>query len=793
MNIIIPIGGRGERFSNCGYSQPKPLIPVFEKTMIERVIDNLSVGSDDSIFIIHYSQLDVSYLRAKYPRIVFISIQTHTRGASETLFLGVSEIIRQQSHHLKCLVLDCDTFYTEDIVGIFRNLDTNVVFYTTNDEPTPIYSYIELDENRRITNIKEKQKISDNANTGAYAFGNIHELCHYCLYVLDHNITFNGEPYTSCVISSMISSGISFVGHELSSDSVFSLGTPVAVQSYIDNTFAFLFDLDGTLVITDDVYYDVWREILAGYDIEITPEQFSQYIYGNTDRYVLTTLLHGHPIPLKTLSAIKDDLFLRNIHRIRPIAGALDFIRCIRRRGHLLSIITNCNRRVAEEIVRFLGIDTDFIISSSDCRNGKPHSEPYQTAIQKYGITADKCFVFEDSTTGILSGRGINPRCLVGIRTKYDDTQLKGYGADISIHDFCGLSIDDLMLTNCSVVERLRSLLWSNSSVSDIQTVVIDAERLKGGFIADVIGFSITDSSGCMHNQVLKYENRDVNNLSVMANQLDLYNREYYFYNVISPFIPLHIPRFYNLVVENGNVRGVVLENLIARGFRNNLNLSIEPVDTTLMIIDRMASMHALFWNTDLKSRFPSLNDSCSPIFRPFIGDFIRTRYDEFKIRWFPSFSPRQTELCQDIYVRFSEIQRRFSIGSHLTFIHGDIKSPNIFYDISNGNEPWFIDWQHCAVGKGVQDLIFFVIESFDIQNSVSMFDLAVRYYYERLIAYGITDYTREEFDADISDAIRYIPFFTSVWFGTTSTDELIDKDFPRLFIGKLFHLLEMR
>jgi CTP:phosphocholine cytidylyltransferase-like protein len=36
MNIIIPLGGRGERFSKNGYTQPKPLITIFEKSMIEK-------------------------------------------------------------------------------------------------------------------------------------------------------------------------------------------------------------------------------------------------------------------------------------------------------------------------------------------------------------------------------------------------------------------------------------------------------------------------------------------------------------------------------------------------------------------------------------------------------------------------------------------------------------------------------------------------------------------------------------------------------------------------------------
>jgi hypothetical protein len=37
------------------------------------------------------------------------------------------------------------------------------------------------------------------------------------------------------------------------------------------------------------------------------------------------------------------------------------------------------------------------------------------------------------------------------------------------------------------------------------------------------------------------------------------------------------------------------------------------------------------------------------------------------------------------------------------------------------------------------------------------------------------------------------MPFFTSVWFGTIPDEDLIDKDFPRLFINKLFYLLDIK
>jgi NDP-sugar pyrophosphorylase family protein len=42
MNIIIPIGGKGERFKNKGYNISKPLIKILGKPMIGHVFENVS-------------------------------------------------------------------------------------------------------------------------------------------------------------------------------------------------------------------------------------------------------------------------------------------------------------------------------------------------------------------------------------------------------------------------------------------------------------------------------------------------------------------------------------------------------------------------------------------------------------------------------------------------------------------------------------------------------------------------------------------------------------------------------
>jgi len=800
MNIIIPLGGKGERFLNNGYTQPKPLIQILDKYMIEYVLDNLNISSKDNIFIIYNLKLDNYYfsniITKKYPFVNLIKIND-TKGAVETLFLGIDYIFKNYNYNEKTLVLDCDTFYTEDIINIFNNINDNTVFYTKNYHENAIYSYIQLNNELTITNIKEKEKISDNANTGAYAFMNIKTFYDFCKNVLDNNITFNNEPYTSCVISEMIKQNFIFKGHELKETNVFSLGNPSSVETYIDNTYAFLFDLDGTLIITDDIYFNVWYDILVKYNIILTEDIFKKYIQGNNDKYVLNTLLKNINIELSELSKLKDNLFIKNINKIKLIDGVYDIINQIKKFGHKICIVTNCNKDVANQIVKYINIDKmiDFIISSNDCINGKPNSEPYKKAIEKYNIKNNKCFIFEDSKSGILSAKGVEPKLLIGIETIYDEKQINNYGVNLSIKNYCNLNITNLINNSSqnNLINYLRTLIKTYTIIDNINNIEIDNNKLKGGFIADVISFKITTNDEKTYFLILKYENLNniENNLSIMAKKISLYEREYYFYTNISKYININIPKFYNLIKDDNNInKGIVLENLLNKNYKINLNLNSESIDITLKIVDKMAKMHSKFWNKDLKNMFPELKKNDDIIFSPFYSEFIKERYELFKVKWFKILNEYQIKKCNDIYLNFDKIQNNFSNTNNLTFIHGDIKSPNIFYDCENNYEPCFIDWQHCAIGKGTQDLAFFIIESFDIINIKSMFNLIKEYYYKKIIEYGI-NYSFQDYENDLYYSICYIPFFTSIWFGTTPQDELIDKNFPYFFINKLFYLLE--
>jgi len=794
MNIIIPVGGKGERFKNKGYNISKPLIKIFDKEMILYVLDNLKLNEDDNVFIIYYNLEQINIIKHKYPLINFIKLNYQTKGASETIMLGL-EKIKHMSNNKKCMLLDCDTFYTEDVLKLYRNINDNAVFYTLNYDANPIYSYIKLNKNQQVISIIEKQKISDNANTGIYCFNDIDELYYYSKYIVDNNINSNNECYISCIIDTMINNKLIFYGIEINSKYVFNLGTPEQLDTYLKNTHLFLFDLDGTLVLTDDIYYDVWKFILKDYNINLSYEIFKNTIQGNNDKYVLQQLLPSNYYNLlDNISKIKDELFINNINKIKIIDGSNDFIKYLKKLGHKIAIVTNCNRDAAEKIIKIMNIENiiDTLIIGSECSKTKPHPEPYIKAINYFNSSNNKAIIFEDSKTGISSGKSTYPKCLIGLETLYSYNELINNGVNLTLKNYNNISIDNILSYKNMNVDILKKNIILSLPNYNITNIIIDESKLKGGFISDVIALKIYTDDNIL-DCILKIENRNETYLSKIAQDLQLYEREYYFYESISQFVPVKIPEYYGLIKDTSfNNIGILMNNLINLEYKLNLNLNNEKINVSLNVIESLAKLHSKFWNKDLQKNFKELKKHNNSIFNPKWDHFIKSKFNKFKEKWTNILSCEQINKAQHIVDNFQNIQNSLS-ENNLTLCHGDVKSPNIFYKYNGPTyEPYFIDWQYLSIGKGVQDLVFFMIESFEIDIINKYKNIFKDYYYVKLQENGIMNYSIDDYNKDFENAIYYFPFFVAIWFGTISDDELIDKNFPFFFIQKLFNFMKL-
>jgi dTDP-glucose pyrophosphorylase len=260
MNILIPLGGIGNRFQIDGYIQPKPLINILGKEMISWVINNLKIQKNDNIIIVYNKDLNKwdfsSFINNKYENIILIELDINTQGAAQTVLYGLNQLSRTELEK-PFMLLDGDTFYVDDIISIFRKNKNNMVFSFIDKQDKPLYSYIKtLDKN--IIDIQEKNKISNIANTGSYCFKCGYDIVNYCNKMIQLNIKQNDEYYISGIIKLMLTDKHMFEYHIISDNGFYCVGTPQQLKIFSQNynnypKHKFNFNVNTLLLIKNDI------------------------------------------------------------------------------------------------------------------------------------------------------------------------------------------------------------------------------------------------------------------------------------------------------------------------------------------------------------------------------------------------------------------------------------------------------------------------------------------------------------------------------------------------------------
>ena len=147
MIILIPLGGMGQRFKDNGYKAPKALINIFGIPIIYHLLSNLNIEDIDMIYIAYgkeYTNYRLSdRLIKNYPDINFnfLELENQTGGAAETINISLKNLKSSQLQK-PVLCLDCDNFYTTDIISLWNK--SNTVFTFEDNSDSNIYSYVKF-------------------------------------------------------------------------------------------------------------------------------------------------------------------------------------------------------------------------------------------------------------------------------------------------------------------------------------------------------------------------------------------------------------------------------------------------------------------------------------------------------------------------------------------------------------------------------------------------------------------------------------------------------------------------
>jgi len=236
INILIPAAGKGRRFVEAGYSKPKPFIDVLDKPMIQHVIDNLAIDDRNITLLLQRSHLkDEPSLKKHFENndINIVTVDKVTEGTACTALLARDLIDNDQP----LLIANSDQyvdFNAQDFVDdcLSRNLDGSILVFK---DPTlnPKWSFAKYDEGGLVTQVAEKEPISDMATVGIYFFRSGRQFTQAAIDMIVNNDRVNGEFYTCPVYNYMITTGAKIGLYEVPSKAMHGLGTPEDLNGFL--------------------------------------------------------------------------------------------------------------------------------------------------------------------------------------------------------------------------------------------------------------------------------------------------------------------------------------------------------------------------------------------------------------------------------------------------------------------------------------------------------------------------------------------------------------------------------
>jgi len=231
INVVVPLAGAGKRFSDAGYTIPKPFIPVHGKPMVQSVVENLNIDGRH-IFITQkqYSR-DGSLqtlLSTASPNCIIIEIDELTEGPACTALLAQKYIDDNPLIIVNCdqMIHDFDVNKLIEFSNI-NNADGILGAFISTSKKN---SYMKLDPQGEVTEIKEKIVISNTATNGLHFWKNGKDFVFSAKEMIEAGERYNNEFYIAPAYNYLVKHGKKILPYFYNLH--FPIGTPEDLEKY---------------------------------------------------------------------------------------------------------------------------------------------------------------------------------------------------------------------------------------------------------------------------------------------------------------------------------------------------------------------------------------------------------------------------------------------------------------------------------------------------------------------------------------------------------------------------------
>ncbi len=198
---------------------------------------------------------------------------------------------------------------------------------------------------------------------------------------------------------------------------------------------AAVFDLDGTLVLTEERNRVVWGRFFGSYGVEMD----ARLVAHVTGRRGLDSLRElAHLFPGRDAQDLLDEVLALELDDdlppVLPVPGARQLVRGLHHARVPLALVTSAFPEQVVPRLEAVGLADafDVLVTGRDVTVGKPDPQGYRTACERLGAAPPGSVGFEDSPAGVAAVKAAGMRC-VAVTTTFPPDVLAD--ADLVVDD----------------------------------------------------------------------------------------------------------------------------------------------------------------------------------------------------------------------------------------------------------------------------------------------------------------------------------------------------------------------
>jgi membrane protein len=191
---------------------------------------------------------------------------------------------------------------------------------------------------------------------------------------------------------------------------------------------AILFDIDGTLVDSNEAHVDAWSEAFRSAGMQFSRAEIHDQIGKGADNLLPSMAPDLGPDEQKQLDRAHGEIYKsRHLREVKPFPGAVDILRHAAANGQKVVLASSASR---EELDHYAGLlEAEPLLaattSADDVEHSKPYPDIFASALEKSGCVAPAdAVVVGDTPYDIIAANKLGVAAIAVRSGGFSDDQL---------------------------------------------------------------------------------------------------------------------------------------------------------------------------------------------------------------------------------------------------------------------------------------------------------------------------------------------------------------------------------